>query len=83
MFSGVFVLFHARDFHHPGETARIISPKLPSTTKERCMGFDYITRGKHMGILNVKDKDNNILATRGGTNGAGKDSNLFLPLPLL
>ena len=68
------MLLHARDFHHPGETARLISPKLPSTTRDRCLGFDYITRGKHMGTINVKDKDNNIIATLGGTYGERKST---------
>lgn len=50
-------MFHSLTVHHPGERAALISPQLPHVGSDRCLGFDYVARGRHVGGLGVKTKD--------------------------
>ena len=42
----------------PGERARLVSPILGDTTTERCLNFNYLASGEHVGHLRVLDGNN-------------------------
>ena len=56
-------MFHTLTAHHPGERAAIVSPQIPNTGSDRCLGFEYVARGPHVGGLGVKTADNRPIWT--------------------
>ena len=72
-FVEVFAFFHSLNVHHPGERAAIVSPKLPHVGADRCLGFEYVARGRHVGELSIKSHDDHPI-WRLSVDGPGADA---------